>query len=460
MTIVPQAGALQRFYTKRTMNRQPDIALNLRRQLRARPWLDRAVILGFAVLTGLAVVAFTELADAALALNHAWGERWAYGPLLWTPTLTVALVWAVRRWAPAAAGSGVPQTLCALECPREQRSQFVSLRLSIAKALGVCGALLAGLSVGRQGPSVQVGAGVMLSARRWLSPRSGVSDRELVVAGGAAGLAAAFNTPLGGLVFAFEQLLSRRLEQRSSGLMLAVIVIAGLVAVSALGNLSAFGRVRSDGLHWWSLLGPGLLIALLAGGLGGLMSRLLLASFTGLPDRVSGWRQRYPLRFAAVCGLVVGAIAIVTGGQTVGIGHQHTQALLAQAPTEEHLFGLFTGLKMVATWLSLWCGVPAGLFGPGLSMGAGLGADVAWLLDSPHHAALIALGMCAMLAALTQLPITSMIIVMEMTDGHSMVLSLMACALLANGVSRLMSRPLYAAQTEHMLKAAQPSAPR
>jgi H+/Cl- antiporter ClcA len=115
----------------------------------------------------------------------------------------------------------------------------------------------------------------MLHARRWLSPRTDIGTRELLVAGGAVGIAAAFNTPLGGIVFAIEEL-SRRLQDRSSGLMLAAIVVGGLVSVSAFGNLSYFGRVRAENLSWWVLIGPALVVSLASGLLGGLMSRLLL----------------------------------------------------------------------------------------------------------------------------------------------------------------------------------------
>jgi H+/Cl- antiporter ClcA len=150
---------------------------------------------------------------------------------------------------------------------------------------------------------------------------------------------------------------------------------------------------------------------------------------------------------------------VVSDGAAVGVGHQHTHALLDQAAAgaaaQTHQPLLFTGLKFVASWLSAWAGVPGGIFGPSLSIGAGLGADVAWLLDSPHGAALIALGMCGFLAAVTQTPITAMIIVMEMTDGHSMVLSLMACALLASLLSRMISRPLYSTMSTLMMRSLQ-----
>lgn len=438
------------------MRREPDFLQNLRTEVAdGRQWRDRVVVIAFAVLAGLSVVGFTLLADLAFGLYQSGRETAWWAPLLWTPALTALIVWAVRRWAPGIAGSGVPQVLVALapETPLASRGAYASWRLSMLKIAGVSASLLAGLSVGRQGPSVQIGAGVMLAARRWLSPNSGISARELLVAGGAVGLAAAFNTPLGGIVFAIEEL-SRKLQERSSGLMLAAIVVGGLVSVSAFGSLSYFGRVKADNLSWWTLIGPALVVSLLAGLLGGLMSRLLLASFTGLPDRFCAYRRKRPVAFAAACGFVVAVIAVVTDGQAVGIGHQHTHDLLAAASagTEGQTPFVFTGLKFLASWLSSWSGVPAGMFGPSLSIGAGLGADVAWLFDSPHTAALIALGMCGFLAGVTQTPITAMIIVMEMTDGHSMVLSLITCALLASGISRMISRPLYGTLAELMMR--------
>jgi H+/Cl- antiporter ClcA len=437
------------------MKGEPDFLQNLRDEMGGgRQWLDRAVVIVYAVLAGLAVVAFTLLAEGAFALYSGLRSGWWWAPLVWTPALTALVVWAIRRWAPGAAGSGVPQVLTALDpaTPLRERSRFVSLRLSLVKMVAVSGGVLAGLSIGRQGPSVQVAAGVMLHARRWLSPNSGITHRELLVAGGAAGIAAAFNTPLGGIVFAIEEL-SRRLQDRNSGLMLAAIVIAGLVAVSAFGNLSYFGRVRAEALSW-SLFLPGALVAVGCGLLGGLMSRLMLASFIGLPDRFCAYRRKRPVTFAAICGFAVAVIAVISDGTAVGGGHEHTKVMLEQVGTSgaSHQPLVFTGLKFVASWLSSWAGVPGGLFGPSLSIGAGVGADVAWLLDSPHGAALIALGMCGFLAAVTQTPITAMIIVMEMTDGHSMVLSLMACALLASLISRMISRPLYSTMSQLMMR--------
>lgn len=425
----------------------PDFWGNLGRELQfSRLWVDRAVVLGYAVATGLVVVGFTLLAEAA---SHAFGALQRLHPLapwlalLWTPLLTVAIVWCTRRWLPGALGSGIPQVVRALDddLQPDQRSWLVSLRLALAKVGLVSGGLLAGLSIGREGPTVQVGAGVMVHARRWLSRDSAIDAHDLMVAGAAAGIAAAFNTPLGGIVFALEQL-SRRRGMSHSALVIASIVTAGLVAVSVFGNETYFGRLRVQSLSW-SLLLPGLMVALVAGLAGGLFSRLVVVSARGLPDRASRLRAEHPLRFAAVCAFFVALIGIVTAGATAGAGYAPTRELLEG---RAELPGVYTLLKFCATWLSAWTGAPAGIFAPSLAIGAGIGNDVALLAGLGGEAAipLIALGMVGFLAATTQGPITAFIIVMEMVSGQAMVLSLMACALLASGVARLLTPPIYA----------------
>lgn len=427
-----------------------------------RQWADRAVVLAFAAATGLLVVGFTLLTEGAGQAHEALRTLHPLAPwalLLLTPLLTVALLAWTRRFVPGALGSGVPQVVRALDAdlPPAAVQRLVSLRISLHKVGLVAGGVLAGLSIGREGPTVQVGAGVMAQAQRWLSPRAGLDAHDLMVAGAAAGIAAAFNTPLGGVIFALEQL-SRRRGLSHGALIIASIVLAGLVAVSVFGNETYFGRLRVQQLSW-DLLGPGLVVALACGLAGGLFSRLMVLSAAGLPDRFSRWRRAYPLRFAAGCGFGVALIGLVTDGATAGAGYAPTRALLdgtAELPA------LYTLLKFSATWLSAWSGVPAGVFAPSLTIGAGIGHDVAQLAGLHREAALplIALGMAGFLAATTQGPMTAFIIVMEMVSGQSMVLSLMACALLASGVARLLAPPMYnelAALLPEALTAAEPA---
>lgn len=424
-----------------------------------RLWWSRAVVVGMAAIAGLVVVGFTWLAEEALELFRFFNAKAWWFTLLWTPLCAAVLVWLTRRYAIGAAGSGIPQVMAALDpsVGAGQRSLYVSLKLSAAKIVLTAGGLLGGLSLGREGPSVQIAAGVMLAARRWLPQQSLVSPHSLLVAGGAAGIAAAFNTPLAGVMFAIEEL-SRSPEQRNSGLIVAGIVLAGMMAVSIHGNATHFGVIH-PGPIGLALALPGLLVTLVAGVAGGLFARLLLASTRGNPlGRLSAWRKGRPVLFAAACGLIVAVIGVASHGATFGSGTVATRAMLDGAADVPAAFVAF---KYVATWLTVWSGVPAGIFAPSLAIGAGIGHDIALLLHYPHAPALIALGMVGFLAAATQTPLTAFIIVMEMVDGHGMVLSLMACAVVASTVSRVLSEPLYGAlaqlQLQRLPRTAQPA---
>jgi H+/Cl- antiporter ClcA len=431
------------------MNAEHDALSAVRREFSDwRPWITRALVLAFAALAGLTIVGFTWLTNLAFATFLQMAALAWWLPLVWMPAATAAAVWATRRYAPAAAGSGIPQVMAALDSTvaTPDVHWFVSLRLAAAKVLLTSWGLLAGLSLGREGPSVQIAAGVLHSVRRWLPQRSAISEHGLLIAGGAAGIAAAFNAPLAGVMFAIEEL-SRRPEQRSSGLLVAAIVLAGLMAVSVYGNSTYFGVIQVPTIGW-SLLWPGLLVTVVSGIVGGLFSRLLLRSLGGSADRISAWRAAHPIWFAAGCGLAVATVALATHGATSGSGYDYTRGLLDGTQSAPVVYALG---KLTATWLTVWSGVSAGLFAPSLAIGAGIGNDVALLVNHVDHAALIALGMAAFLAATTQAPLTAFIIVMEMIDGHAMVLSLMACALLASLLSRLISPPLYASLAQHQL---------
>ncbi|MGN6528686.1 MAG: chloride channel protein [Burkholderiaceae bacterium] len=422
----------------------PDVIASVRGDLADwRAWWSRGVILVYAAAAGLSVVAFIRLSELALSGFSTLYKDHPWAPLVWTPALCAAMAWVMVRHFPGTTGSGIPQVMAALHTSVDDRTRprLVSLRLSLAKLLLTAGGLLAGLPIGREGPSVQIAAGVMQHARKWLPERFSVTPHGLLVAGGSAGIAAAFNAPLAGITFAIEELTSK-MEQRSSGLVISAIVLSGLVAISAFGNATYFGVIRVAQLGA-AFLWPAMLVVAGSGLLGGLFSRLLQASLIAQPGRIGRWRRRHPIAFAAICGLAIATIGLASGGSTFGSGYDYTRRLL-EGRTD--LPVLYVTLRIVATWLATWSGLPGGLFAPSLAIGAGIGNDVAlltgWAAQSP---ALIALGMAGFLAAVTQAPVTSFIIVMEMVDGHAMVLSLMASALCASLVARWLAHPLYSA---------------
>jgi H+/Cl- antiporter ClcA len=419
-----------------------DMETALRREVSDwRLWWMRGVVVLAAVVAGLTISGFTWLAEQALDLFFV-GRAWNWwSPLLWTPLCTAAIVWCTRRYAAGAAGSGIPQVMAVLDpaMPLERVGRLVSLRISVAKIVLTSWGMLAGLSLGREGPSVQIAAGIMLQARRLMPERATVTPHTLLVAGGAAGIAAAFNTPLAGVMFAIEEL-ARRPEHRSSGLIIAAIVMAGVIAVSVHGNGTYFGIIHAVAIDT-SLLLPGLTVAVAAGAAGGLFSRLLLVSLNGSGrDAFSRLRVARPVLFAGVCGMLVAVIGVVSNGATFGSGYASTRLMVDGGAGISPLYAL---LKFLATWLTTWSGAPAGIFAPSLAIGAAIGNDIAMLMAHTQVPALIALGMVGFLAAVTQAPLTSFIIVMEMVDGHAMVLSLMACALVATVIARIISPPLY-----------------
>jgi len=425
-----------------------------------RLWLDRAIVLAYGALAGAVVVLFTLMIDGASGLFDALTARAHWLPLIWTPLLAAGIVWLTRRFAAMSAGSGIPQVIAAQDpaLDRDGQHWFVSLRLAAAKLLLATLGVVAGLSIGKEGPSVQIAAGVLQHSRRWLGAR-GIPPQALLAAGGAAGIAAAFNAPLAGVVFAFEEL-SRRMETRYSGVVIAAIVLAGLIGVSAFGNQAYFGAIEVPP-PGWPLLLPGLMVTVVTGLLGGLFARLMIATLAvgavrGRPPRwaaplrrLSAWRYRWPIRFAAAAGLAVALIGLASEGATFGSGVAPAAQLLhGEAPPAALAFG---PLKFLATWLTAWSGVPGGVFAPSLATGAGIGYDIARLWGDGGNTALIAIGMTGFLAAVTQAPITSFLIVMEMINGRPLVLSLMAVAMVAAAVSRMISRPLYATLAASML---------
>ncbi len=348
-----------------------------------------------------------------------------------------------RRYFPGSQGSGIPQAIAARQFSDwEARTRLLSLRLALGKILLTLLGLLTGASAGREGPTVQVGASVMHAVGRvWSGKHQG-----LILAGSAAGVAAAFNTPLAGIVFAIEEM-SRSFEQRTSGLVLTTVIIAGIASLALLGNYTYFGHTSASlaRLQDWAAV-P--LCGVSGGLLGGLFSKLVVACGRGLPGRAGRAMHDHPVIFAALCGLLVAGIGLLSGGLTYGTGYSQARHLV-EGGALSHSFGI---LKFLATLLSTVSGIPGGIFSPSLAVGAGLGADVASLLPGTPVGAVVLLGMVAYFAGVVQAPITAFVIVLELTAGHDMAVPLMLTALIAYGTTRLIGTPpIYHALAESFL---------
>ena len=176
------------------------------------------------------------------------------------------------------------------------------------------------------------------------------------------------------------------------------------------------------------------LLGIAGGLLGGGFSRALILFGGGLPGRAGIAVKRHPVAFAASCGLVVAVCGWLSGDTVFGTGYAQARTLLQGDGAIPASFGL---LKLLATTASSVSGIPGGIFAPSLAVGAGLGANLAWLLPGAPVQALVVLGMVGYFSGVVQAPITAFVIVAEMTNNHAMVVPLMLTSLIGFAVSRL-----------------------
>ena len=413
--------------------------LLIRRRFASIRWRTRVTLWVAATLAGLLVVMFARLADLALMQFTQQSAARPWLPFIYTPLIGMFVVWMTSRFFTGAQGSGIPQVIAATRLAHQGKpvNKLVSLRLAFAKiGLGTL-ALTGGFSAGREGPSVQVAASIMHFFHRYLPNARIIRPEDLILAGGAAGIAAAFNTPLAGVAFAVEEL-GRKLETRTSGVLLSTIILSGMVAIALQGNYNYFGHFDVQEANFDIVL-PILAIGIGCGVMGGLFSRMLLWPQRYRSFVVWEWRRLHPVWFAGGCGMIVAILGWLSGGMSFGSGYGITsQIILSDVGLPWHA----PITRFLATVVTYFSGIPGGIFAPSLAVGAAVGANVAEYFALAAQP-IIALCMVGFLAAVTQSPITSAIIVMEMIDSHGMVISLMAVALIAKAVSARMGPELY-----------------
>jgi H+/Cl- antiporter ClcA len=411
-------------------------------------WRRRIALWGGGVLVGLAAIAFARASDLAYAGFTRLLAVSPWLPLLVTPAVFALLAWLTRGAWRATQGSGIPQVIAALEVEdADFRRRLLALPIALGKMALTLLALVGGASIGREGPTVHVGAGLMY----WLGQRFGYTDPKtlsrFVLAGGGAGIAAAFNTPLAGVVFAIEEL-AGTWEHRFSGIVLTAVIFAGVTSLGVLGDYAYFGRVDAV-----LPLGQGWLAVLLAGACGGLggglFARLILFGDRGPLARLAALRSAAPVRFAAVCGLALALLGIAGGGTVYGTGYAQAHAILQSTQDAPAVFGL---LKLAANTLSYWAGIPGGIFSPALAVGAGMGHALSSWLPGVDATAVALLGMAAFLSGVTQAPLTATVVSLELTANRGLVIPIMATCLLARAISTLpCPTPVYRAFAQRLV---------
>lgn len=412
-------------------------------------WKRRLLLWTGAIGVGLVITVFIRLAEFAFSLFQALLAHGAWWPALVTPCALALLAYFSSGKRSATKGSGIPQAIAALHIVDDRfRSAMLSVRIAAAKILMTSGALAAGASIGREGPCVHVGASLMYALGNRFGFRDPKDAGRFILAGSAAGLAAAFNAPLAGVMFAIEEVASAY-EGRMSGIVITGVVLSGVITLGLLGNYVYFGTVAA-GLSIPQGIAAVLLCGI-AGGLGGgLFSRIILLGSRSF-QRLAALRRKAPVAFAFGCGVVLVILGFFSHNAVYGTGYEQAYAILMHAGEQPHPgYSLY---KYAANIVSYWSGIPGGLFSPALAVGAGLGRDIARLIPGAPLAAIALLGMAAYLSGVTQSPLTSTVICMEMTANQNLIIPILAAALIARTTSRVFCRePVYHAFAE-MLEA-------
>ncbi len=389
-----------------------------------------------ACLTGIACVWFMRSFE--FVLKHRFDFA-SIGAWCWvtTPLLFLAAAELIKRVAPFAAGTGIPQAIFAaknLQPATEKRLWPLYSPLTlVVKIVAILIGLAAGASMGREGPTVHVGVCIFTVILLIFRRITGIEFdmRSAVVAGGAAGLAAAFNTPLAGVTFAIEELTVDYFAGIKEFVLMAII-IAALSAKSMTGEYGYFGKLlEPPGVPWFATVLTGL-----AGGLLGSLFSIGLLRGQAFFARLQAGRQRYLTTI--VLGTALTGLAYATQLRVSGPGNEVAQSLLSGDFSEWALF--YPATKMIATLLTYWSGMAGGVFAPCLSIGAAIGACLGHWLSVPTAGCAL-LGMAAFLSGTIQAPITTFVIIFEMSGNHQMLPPLMLTSLLGFMISKVTGAP-------------------
>ncbi len=395
-----------------------------------------AVVIG--VLTGLAVVAFILVSERlGTRLYPAGGAPWrrAFFPIAGS----LFIGYLIFRFFPEARGSGIPQTKAALFA----RDGYISLRTVLGKFFCTSATIASGIPLGREGPSVQVGAGIGSILGRLLRLRPD-QVRGLIPVGAAAAVAAAFNTPLAAVIFALEEIMGD-LHAPVMGAVVVASATAWLTLRLCLGNhplftVPSYQLVSSAEFAVYAVLG-------IAGG-------IVAVAFTSLLLKIRGSLLRLPphTRWAQplIGGVLVGLIALFVP-QVLGVGY----SIVGQALNNSlavRLMLLLIVLKLIAVAVSFASGNAGGIFGPALFMGAMTGGLVGTVA---HHffpaatanpGAYALVGMGCVFAGVIRAPMTSVLMIFELTQDYAVIVPLMIANMISLFIaSRIQHEPIYEA---------------
>ena len=349
------------------------------------------------------------------------------------------------RYFPGTQGTGIPQVMASLEVDAEDplRRGMLSWRIAFGKALLLFIGIFSGATIGREGPSVHVGACLMYLTGFWARFPTWAIQRGLILAGGGAGIACAFNAPIAGTVFAIEEI-GRSFEKRNVGFIILACAVGCTACWAYLGDYVFYGQLDpslTSPVQWLAII-P---VAAVTGFLGGAFSRAVVAGTRWVNLNLRRHRVLVPLGL----GLGLAALGFFTGGLSYGSGYSEAFNIL-QHGTQMPIYYPFA--KAAGNFISLISGIPGGLFDPSFSVGASFGQIIAPWFNGIDPRCIIMISMASYFTGVVRSPITSVVILLEMTSARDMAMPLFMASVIAYEASRLIAKkPIYEALAEIFL---------
>ncbi|MEZ4773937.1 MAG: chloride channel protein [Bacteroidia bacterium] len=392
-----------------------------------------------AILTAAAAVLYAQIFNVIEVLLHSIKTNVPWLFFIITPIALVTAWWIVQKYSKAAAGSGIPQVMAALNSKRDTKKipagYLLGRKAFLTKIVSSVVALLGGAVIGREGPTIQVSSSIFFMIHQILPKDWPKVDRSrMLIAGASAGLAAAFNTPLGGIVFAVEELAKSHLNSFKSSLLYAVI-FSGMTAQWLLGPYLYLGYPKIT-VGGFSMIGYVILFSAITGIAGAYKAKIIL--------KIVYWKRRLQtprahIIFIVLSGFALAAIIYFSKDVAYGPGKEVMNRILFEGQNEGSIWLILS--RFFGAIISYCTGIAGGVFATSLSTGAAIGELLTGLMNlDKDNKVLILVSMIGFLTGLTRSPFTASILVLEMTDRHSAIFYFLLAGQIAALSARLVDR--------------------
>ncbi|MBY0516758.1 MAG: chloride channel protein [Bacteriovoracaceae bacterium] len=390
---------------------------------------------------GVFAFAYAKLFHYSESLAEKFLHNHPYLFLIYCPILFWVSWFVVHYFSKEAKGSGIPQVMAAIAKiehheSEKELSRFVGIKVTVVKIISSLVCVVGGGAVGREGPTIQIASSIFYTITQKFEKyvKQPINQEFWLITGGAAGIAAAFNTPLGGLVFAIEELSTSHFNKFKSSLITSVVIagyasqwLGGPYLYLGFPDLGKFTGISAAG--WFSF------IAIVCGLGGGIFGQIIY-SLSMKKEKV--FKSNVAKGFLAIfLGLAFALIAVFYNSKILGPGRDILTDSLFNDVQIEYSVPL---VRFIGPIISYMTGGAGGIFAPSLAAGGSIGGFISQIFEVGHSQLFVVLGMIGFLSGVTRAPFTAFVLVLEMTDRHSAIFPMMFVALLSAKVAQFINK--------------------